>query len=238
MYRVRTLMDKLGLAYPVVRTTKLRNKYYSVVQHPIIDFSSVTSSGDEQKKVNDDIHQKILKHMESYSLPSDLSPLEDYKIYKSIASLGHGPYGFDMEWNPYNQKTGLVVFQLASSKGVFIGTIMKNETPPWLKTICSIFANKDVKKYVFGSCDIKLIKERFDCDMVNYEDIQQSYSKRGYNRQVGLDKLSAVFLNTMVTKNKKLTMSFKKRPLTKQQINYAATDAILTYKLGMLLDCS
>jgi len=166
------------------------------------------------------------------SVDAKTKPLPKYNVLKSFGELGPGPYGIDLEWNPNNVKTGVVVIQIASAVGVFIKPFKKASD---VADIARMLRDESVKKYTFAPNDQKVIKSRMGCDIANFVDMQSFLYEQGYASTISLKHAVGIVCGVCLTKDRGTTMSFTSLHLTAEQLKYAGDDAVATLLLGQKL---
>jgi ribonuclease D len=82
---------------------------------------------------------------------------------------------------------------------------------------CTAIEEDMLELYRFNRSSYKVIRSRFDLGGVG--------SGRGSKQRIGLQRLVRAVLGVEMKKSKKLAMSNWSKPLTKQQVEYAARDA-------------
>lgn len=138
--------------------------------------------------------------------------------------------GFDTETRPTfrkGQSYPLSLIQLAAGKAVYLFQLRHLDSLDLLSPILS--DPGIIKAGVAIHDDIKKLRERTDFQLNGFVELS-SLSQKLNIVNTGLRNLSAIFLNSRVSKGAQIT-NWSRRELTKAQINYAATDAWVSLKL-------
>ncbi|MDR2250864.1 3'-5' exonuclease [Acinetobacter sp.] len=151
--------------------------------------------------------------------------LEQYKSIedelKTIIFLG-----FDSESKPTFRvdevSTGPHLIQLATAKKAYLFHV--NSTT--LKFLQPILSNPKQIKVGFGLKNDKHIFHKKGIELESCVDLAKGFSHFGFKQQMGVQKAIALLFGQYFAKSKKIgTSNWAQKPLTPQQINYAAADA-------------
>ena len=136
----------------------------------------------------------------------------------------------DFEWNPYKSCRGVSIAQLSTKDSVYIFDM---EIGKQMEFVHQILKDITIIKLGFGlDDDVK----RLNNDILNVIDIQD-YIALNYEHVWGtkipsLDISGQLIINSTIQKDKVITMSqWDLRPLTNEQVDYAAKDASVLYDI-------
>ena len=143
---------------------------------------------------------------------------------------GHTLLGFDTETRPAYKKGESYLpslLQLATDKEVFLFQLKHLGLA---KPLCDILADPTIiKAGVSLDFDIRELKKLSPFKAAGFKDLGDLAKKAGIKNH-GLRGLAAVFLGIRITKGAQ-TSNWSRDVLTRQQIQYAATDAWVGRKL-------
>jgi len=149
-----------------------------------------------------------------------------------IISSGCELLGFDMEWKPNfgpGEENPIALIQLSTDTDTFLFHLprMGFEIPPGLQ---KILEDPRIKKVGFGLTeDVKLLFKH-SINPVSTYDLDILIKSLGWG-PTSLQLLTARVLDLYIDKRRKITCSNWEKPLTREQIIYAATDAWVVLKL-------
>ncbi len=152
-------------------------------------------------------------------------------LEKAVQSLeGEKALGFDTETRPTfhrGQTYPLALLQLAGNEAVYLFQLNFLDS---LQRLIPILSNPDIiKAGVAIHDDIRKLCEITEFEPGGFLELS-SVSQKLNIVNTGLRSLSAIFLNTRVSKGAQIT-NWNRRKLSHAQINYAATDAWVSLKL-------
>jgi predicted kinase len=130
----------------------------------------------------------------------------------------------DFEWNPYASNRSVSICQIATKDNVYIVDMCNNTDK---QNVINMLQNPKILKIGFGlSDDVK----RVQSNIINVIDIQSyivdNYVNVWHGKAPSLDIASQLILERTINKDKRVQMSqWANRPLTNEQIEYAAKDS-------------
>ncbi len=134
--------------------------------------------------------------------------------------------GFDSESKPTFRvgevSTGPHLIQLATAKKAYLFHVNSST----LKFLQPILSNKKQIKVGFGLKNDKHIFHKKGIELESCVDLAKGFSHFGFTQQMGVQKAIALLFGQYLAKSKKVgTSNWARKPLTSQQISYAAADA-------------
>ncbi|MHC0017620.1 3'-5' exonuclease [Acinetobacter pittii] len=134
--------------------------------------------------------------------------------------------GFDSESKPTFKvgeiSTGPHLIQLATTQKAYLFHINSST----LKFLQPLLSNQKQIKVGFGLKNDKHIFHKKGIELESCVDLAKGFSHFGFKQQMGLQKAVALLFGQYLAKSKKVgTSNWARKPLTPQQINYAAADA-------------
>ncbi|MCK4700524.1 MAG: 3'-5' exonuclease domain-containing protein 2, partial [Bacteroidales bacterium] len=143
--------------------------------------------------------------------------------------------GFDTETRPSFRKgpnNRIALLQLATDDDAFLFRINKTKLPD---TLVRILADPDlIKVGVAIRDDIKGLQKYSDFVPAGFVDLQNYVTDFGIESN-GLRKLAGIVLNFRISKSNQVS-NWENKKLSKGQIQYAATDAWVSYKVYSMLE--
>ncbi|MCK5823397.1 MAG: 3'-5' exonuclease domain-containing protein 2 [Bacteroidales bacterium] len=138
--------------------------------------------------------------------------------------------GFDTETRPAFKKgrtNKVALLQLSSNKKAYLFRLNKIGLPDSLKKILS-----DEKTFKIGIAirdDIKILQKLNEFEANSFIGLQK-FVKQFNIENNGMKKLAAIVLKCRISKAQQLS-NWENETLTQPQLNYAATDAWICYKI-------
>lgn len=134
--------------------------------------------------------------------------------------------GFDSESKPTFRvgevSTGPHLIQLATEHKAYLFHVNSSN----LKFLQPILSNPKQLKVGFGLKNDKHIFHKKGIELEGCVDLAKSFSHFGFTQQMGVQKAVALLFGQYLSKSKKVgTSNWAQKPLTPQQISYAAADA-------------
>ncbi|HIE0668376.1 3'-5' exonuclease [Acinetobacter nosocomialis] len=134
--------------------------------------------------------------------------------------------GFDSESKPTFRvgevSTGPHLIQLATEHKAYLFHVNSST----LKFLQPILSNQKQLKVGFGLKNDKHIFHKKGIELESSIDLAKSFSHFGFKHQMGVQKAVALLFGQYLAKSKKIgTSNWAQKPLTSQQISYAAADA-------------
>lgn len=134
--------------------------------------------------------------------------------------------GFDSESKPTFRvgevSTGPHLIQLATEHKAYLFHVNSST----LKFLQPILSNQKQLKVGFGLKNDKHIFHKKDIELESCIDLAKGFSHFGFTQQMGVQKAVALLFGQYLSKSKKVgTSNWAQKPLTPQQISYAAADA-------------
>ncbi|WP_144732737.1 3'-5' exonuclease [Acinetobacter oleivorans] len=134
--------------------------------------------------------------------------------------------GFDSESKPTFRvgevSTGPHLIQLATAKKAYLFHVNSST----LKFLQPILSNQKQIKVGFGLKNDKHIFHKKGIELESCVDLAKGFSHFGFTQQMGVQKAIALLFGQYLAKSKKVgTSNWARKPLTPQQISYAAADA-------------
>ncbi|QXB45217.1 3'-5' exonuclease [Acinetobacter seifertii] len=134
--------------------------------------------------------------------------------------------GFDSESKPTFRvgevSTGPHLIQLATEHKAYLFHVNSST----LKFLQPILSNPQQIKVGFGLKNDKHIFHKKGIELESCVDLAKSFSHFGFTQQMGVQKAVALLFGQYLSKSKKVgTSNWAQKPLTPQQISYAAADA-------------
>ncbi|MDQ9035207.1 3'-5' exonuclease [Acinetobacter seifertii] len=134
--------------------------------------------------------------------------------------------GFDSESKPTFRvgevSTGPHLIQLATEHKAYLFHVNSST----LKFLQPILSNPQQIKVGFGLKNDKHIFHKKGIELESCIDLAKGFSHFGFTQQMGVQKAVALFFGQYLSKSKKVgTSNWAQKPLTPQQISYAAADA-------------
>jgi ribonuclease D len=134
--------------------------------------------------------------------------------------------GFDSESKPTFQvgeiSTGPHLIQLATTQKAYLFHVNSST----LKFLQPILSSQKQIKVGFGLKNDKHIFHKKGIELESCVDLAKGFNHFGFKQQMGLQKAIALLFGQYLAKSKKVgTSNWARKPLTSQQINYAAADA-------------
>lgn len=134
--------------------------------------------------------------------------------------------GFDSESKPTFRvgevSTGPHLIQLATAKKAYLFHVNSST----LKFLQPILSNQKQIKVGFGLKNDKHIFHKKGIELESCVDLAKGFSHFGFTQQMGVQKAIALLFGQYLAKSKKVgTSNWARKPLTSQQISYAAADA-------------
>lgn len=158
--------------------------------------------------------------------------IENFKQCKNIEEelKNAAILGFDSESKPTFKvgeiSTGPHLIQLATAQKAYLFHVNSST----LKFLQPILSNPKQIKVGFGLKNDKHIFHKKGIELESCVDLAKGFSHFGFKQQIGLQKAVALLFGQYLAKSKKVgTSNWARKPLTSQQINYAATDAYAHY---------
>jgi len=135
-------------------------------------------------------------------------------------------FGFDSESKPTFRvgevSTGPHLIQLATAKKAYLFHVNSST----LKFLQPILSNQKQIKVGFGLKNDKHIFHKKGIELESCVDLAKGFSHFGFTQQMGVQKAIALLFGQYLAKSKKIgTSNWARKPLTSQQISYAAADA-------------
>ncbi|MEB3796722.1 MULTISPECIES: 3'-5' exonuclease [Acinetobacter] len=134
--------------------------------------------------------------------------------------------GFDSESKPTFRvgevSTGPHLIQLATEHKAYLFHVNSST----LKFLQPILSNPKQLKVGFGLKNDKHIFHKKGIELESCIDLAKGFSHFGFTQQMGVQKAIALLFGQYLSKSKKVgTSNWAQKPLTPQQISYAAADA-------------
>ncbi|MBJ9722112.1 3'-5' exonuclease domain-containing protein 2 [Acinetobacter calcoaceticus] len=134
--------------------------------------------------------------------------------------------GFDSESKPTFRvgevSTGPHLIQLAMEHKAYLFHVNSST----LKFLQPILSNPQQIKVGFGLKNDKHIFHKKGIELESCVDLAKGFSHFGFTQQMGIQKAVALLFGQYLSKSKKIgTSNWARKPLTSQQISYAAADA-------------
>lgn len=134
--------------------------------------------------------------------------------------------GFDSESKPTFRvgevSTGPHLIQLATEHKAYLFHVNSST----LKFLQPILSNQKQLKVGFGLKNDKHIFHKKGIELESCVDLAKGFSHFGFTQQMGVQKAVALLFGQYLSKSKKVgTSNWAQKPLTPQQISYAAADA-------------
>ena len=134
--------------------------------------------------------------------------------------------GFDSESKPTFRvgevSTGPHLIQLATEHKAYLFHVNSST----LKFLQPILSNQKQLKVGFGLKNDKHIFHKKGIELESCIDLAKGFSHFGFTQQMGVQKAVALLFGQYLSKSKKVgTSNWAQKPLTPQQISYAAADA-------------
>lgn len=134
--------------------------------------------------------------------------------------------GFDSESKPTFRvgevSTGPHLIQLATEHTAYLFHVNSST----LKFLQPILSNPKQLKVGFGLKNDKHIFHKKGIELESCIDLAKGFSHFGFTQQMGVQKAVALLFGQYLSKSKKIgTSNWAQKPLTPQQISYAAADA-------------
>ncbi|MEQ1085968.1 3'-5' exonuclease [Acinetobacter seifertii] len=134
--------------------------------------------------------------------------------------------GFDSESKPTFRvgevSTGPHLIQLATEHKAYLFHVNSST----LKFLQPILSNQKQLKVGFGLKNDKHIFHKKGIELESCVDLAKGFSHFGFTQQMGVQKAVALLFRQYLSKSKKVgTSNWAQKPLTLQQISYAAADA-------------
>ncbi|MFH3625445.1 3'-5' exonuclease [Acinetobacter nosocomialis] len=134
--------------------------------------------------------------------------------------------GFDSESKPTFRvgevSTGPHLIQLAAEHKAYLFHVNSST----LKFLQPILSNQKQLKVGFGLKNDKHIFHKKGIELESCIDLAKGFSHFGFTQQMGVQKAVALLFGQYLSKSKKVgTSNWAQKPLTPQQISYAAADA-------------
>lgn len=134
--------------------------------------------------------------------------------------------GFDSESKPTFRvgevSTGPHLIQLATEHKAYLFHVNSST----LKFLQPILSNQKQLKVGFGLKNDKHIFHKKGIEFESCIDLAKGFSHFGFTQQMGVQKAVALLFGQYLSKSKKVgTSNWAQKPLTPQQISYAAADA-------------
>ncbi|WP_410567455.1 3'-5' exonuclease [Acinetobacter sp. H1(2024)] len=134
--------------------------------------------------------------------------------------------GFDSESKPTFRvgevSTGPHLIQLATEHKAYLFHVNSST----LKFLQPILSNQKQLKVGFGLKNDKHIFHKKGIELESCVDLAKGFSHFGFTQQMGVQKAVALLFGQYLSKSKKVgTSNWAQKPLTLQQISYAAADA-------------
>lgn len=134
--------------------------------------------------------------------------------------------GFDSESKPTFRvgevSTGPHLIQLATAKKAYLFHVNSST----LKFLQPILSNPKQIKVGFGLKNDKHIFHKKGIELEGCVDLAKGFSHFGFKQQLGVQKAVALLFKQYLAKSKKIgTSNWARKPLSSQQISYAAADA-------------
>jgi predicted kinase len=204
IYQLKRVMDKVPSKFKL-ETKENYNNY--IIQNPILCHQTLVDS-----RIYD-----YISHMKSVNL-SDIYTIFEDNEPKII--------GIDFEWNPYSTCRGVSLGQISTNTKVYLFDMELEKQFGFVK---SLLQDKTILKIGFGLDDDI---NRLNYDVINVFDIQkhisENYEKVWSFKVPSLDLTCQLLIDQTINKNKKITMSqWNIRPLTTEQVDYGAKDALV-----------
>ncbi|MGR2825601.1 3'-5' exonuclease domain-containing protein 2 [Acinetobacter sp. 1124_18A] len=154
--------------------------------------------------------------------------IENIEQYKSIENELKAAHflGFDSESKPTFRvgevSTGPHLIQLATEKKAYLFHVNSFT----LKFLQPILSNPLQIKVGFGLKNDKHIFHKKGIELESCVDLAKGFSHFGFTQQMGVQKAVALLFGRYLAKSKKIgTSNWARKPLSSQQISYAAADA-------------
>ena len=188
------------------------------------------------------MYKKTISRDELNSLPlnsfkGNIRVVEDLKGINEVLPLIWKArcLGFDTETRPSFRKgpnNRIALLQLATDDDAFLFRINKTKLPD---TLVRILADPDlIKVGVAIRDDIKGLQKYSDFVPAGFVDLQNYVTDFGIESN-GLRKLAGIVLNFRISKSNQVS-NWENKKLSKGQIQYAATDAWVSYKVYSMLE--
>ncbi len=134
--------------------------------------------------------------------------------------------GFDSESKPTFRvgevSTGPHLIQLATAQKAYLFHVNSST----LKFLQPVLSNQKQIKVGFGLKNDKHIFHKKGIELESCVDLAKGFSHFGFTQQMGVQKAIALLFGQYLAKSKKVgTSNWARKPLTAQQISYAAADA-------------
>lgn len=134
--------------------------------------------------------------------------------------------GFDSESKPTFRvgevSTGPHLIQLATEQKTYLFHVNSST----LKFLQPILSNPKQIKVGFGLKNDKHIFHKKGIELESCVDLAKGFSHFGFKQQLGVQKAVALLFEQYLAKSKKIgTSNWARKPLSSQQISYAAADA-------------
>jgi len=134
--------------------------------------------------------------------------------------------GFDSESKPTFRvgevSTGPHLIQLATAQKAYLFHVNSST----LKFLQPVLSNPQQIKVGFGLKNDKHIFHKKGIELESCVDLAKGFSHFGFTQQMGVQKAIALLFGQYLAKSKKVgTSNWARKPLTPQQISYAAADA-------------
>ena len=188
------------------------------------------------------MYRKTISRDELNSLPlnsfkGNIRVVEDLEGINEVLPLIRKArcLGFDTETRPSFRKGSnnrIALLQLASDENAFLFRINKTKLPDALVRILS---DPDlIKVGVAIRDDIKGLQKYSDFVPAGFVELQNYVTDFGIESN-GLRKLAGIVLNFRISKSNQVS-NWENKKLSKGQIQYAATDAWVSYKVYSVLE--
>jgi len=151
--------------------------------------------------------------------------IEQCKIIENELKAAHF-LGFDSESKPTFRvgevSTGPHLIQLATEQKAYLFHVNSST----LKFLQPILSNPKQIKVGFGLKNDKHIFHKKGIELEGCVDLAKGFSHFGFKQQLGVQKAVALLFEQYLAKSKKIgTSNWARKPLSSQQISYAAADA-------------
>ncbi|KAH7521581.1 hypothetical protein FEM48_Zijuj07G0048500 [Ziziphus jujuba var. spinosa] len=149
--------------------------------------------------------------------------------------------GLDIEWLPYfppEEPNPVAILQICVGHRCLIFQLLYNDTIP--RSLREFLANPE---FTFVGVGVKedAVKLLEDWNLIvgGTMDLAEEAAKKygvDYYKRIGLKRLAMALIGKSMKKPKHVTLSqWDSRKLSDEQVEYAAIDAYVSFKLGMLL---